>query len=261
MRKRRKRTQDEVAVALQMKRSTLSGYENRVAQPSVEVLLAFSEYFGITVDTLLKVDLSTLRESELSELERGNDIFVRGGRIRILTTTVTPENKENIELVPEKAKAGYVTGYADPEYIGELPVFQLPFLERSKKYRTFQISGDSMLPISDGSWITGEFVEDWFTIKDATPCVVLTLNDGIVFKILNNFLVENREFEFVSLNPLYKPYRLHVSEILEIWRFVHIISNTFPAPEVSVEHLYFSLETVKEELRNLRNSLESMGKP
>ena len=35
LRKRRKRTQDDVALALDIKRSTLSGYENEVAQPSM----------------------------------------------------------------------------------------------------------------------------------------------------------------------------------------------------------------------------------
>ncbi len=248
LRKRKKRTQDEVAAALNMKRSTLSGYENQVAQPSVEVLLAFSDYFGITVDTLLKVDLTTLRESELSELERGNDIFVRGGRIRILTTTVGNDNEENIELVPEKAKAGYATGYADPDYIGQLPVFRLPFLDRAKKYRTFQISGDSMHPIPNGAWIIGEFVKDWTTIKNGTPCVVLTTTEGIVFKNLNNLIAEYRAFEFVSLNPAYKPYRLPVSEILEIWKFTHVIHNQIPETGISLESLMLSIENLKKNL-------------
>ncbi len=55
---------------------------------------------------------------------------------------------------PEKAKAGYKGGFADPDYIRVLPTFQLPFLSRDKKYRTFQISGDSMLPIPDESFVT-----------------------------------------------------------------------------------------------------------
>ena len=71
MRKRRGRTQDEVAFSLNMKRPTLSGYENGVAQPGVQQLIAYSEYFGISIDTLVKVDLSKLRESELRQLESG----------------------------------------------------------------------------------------------------------------------------------------------------------------------------------------------
>ncbi len=255
LRKRRQRTQDDVAAALNMKRSTLSGYENQVAQPSVEVLLAFSDYFGITIDTLVKVDLTTVRESQLFELERGNDVFVRGGRIRVLTTTVGTDNEENIELVPEKAKAGYTTGYADPEYIGELPVFRLPFLDRSKKYRTFQVSGDSMLPIAHGSWVTGEFVQDWYTLKNGTACVVLTVDDGIVFKVLENNLAQSGNFRLISLNPVYEPYVLQASDIREIWKFVHVISDKFPEKGIDLESLFISMEEMKAEVKNLRKEL------
>ena len=127
LRKRRGRTQDDVAVALNMKRSTLSGYENGVAQPGIEALIAFSGYFNLSIDTLLKIDIIHLSESQIGELERGYDAYIKGSNLRVLTTTVNTGNRENIELVPEKAKAGYTTGYADPEYIGELPVFTLPF--------------------------------------------------------------------------------------------------------------------------------------
>lgn len=56
LRKHRNRTQDDVAFALNMKRSTLSGYENEVSEPNIEALIAFSKYFGIAIDTLVKVD-------------------------------------------------------------------------------------------------------------------------------------------------------------------------------------------------------------
>jgi len=87
-----------------MKRPTLSGYENGVAQPGVQQLIAYSDYFGISIDTLIKVDLSKLRESELRQLERGFDVYVKGSKLRVLTTTVDNSNKENIELVPKKPK-------------------------------------------------------------------------------------------------------------------------------------------------------------
>ena len=69
LRKRRKLTQDEVAEQLSMKRSTLSGYENRVAQPGLDVLLLFSSYYKISVDTILKVDLGKLSETQLRQLD------------------------------------------------------------------------------------------------------------------------------------------------------------------------------------------------
>src|SRR5512133_3503860 len=88
LRRRRGRTQDDVAFALNMKRSTLSGYENEVSQPTIPALLAFSKYFGVAIDTLVKVDLRTLTKSQLSQLERGGDVYLRGSNLRVLATTV-----------------------------------------------------------------------------------------------------------------------------------------------------------------------------
>ncbi len=228
LRKRCRRTQDDVAVALNMKRSTLSGYENGVAQPSVSVLVAFSGYFNVAIDTLIKIDLTSLRESQLIQLENGFDVFLKGSKLRVLVSTVDSEDRENIELVPEKAKAGYASGFSDPEYVKELPVFQLPFLSSEKKYRTFQISGDSMHPIPSSSWVTGEFLLDWRNIKSGTPCIIVTRDDGIVFKIVENKLKEEKILRLHSLNSFYKPYKIAAENICEVWQFVHYISDVVP---------------------------------
>jgi transcriptional regulator with XRE-family HTH domain len=251
LRKRKGRTQDEVALALNMKRSTLSGYENGVAQPGINAMMAFSEYYGIAIDTLVKVDLSSLSESQLSQLERGYDIYIKGSNLRILTTTVDQDNEENIELVNEKAKAGYATGYADPDYIKVLPTFKLPFLSKQKKYRTFQVSGDSMLPIPDGSYVTGEFVQDWNDIRSHHAYIVLTKNDGIVFKVLENKIKSEGKIIFHSLNPLYLPFELPVSEIIEVWKFVNYISSEVPEPNKEKDQL-------AQEVKELRKKVEAI---
>ena len=252
LRKRRGRTQDEVAHALQMKRSTLSGLENSISQPTVNALLSFSRYYGIAIDTLLKVDLNTLSESQFSQLERGGDVYIKGTNLRVLATTVNNDNEENIELVSEKAKAGYVTGYADPEYISELPVFNLPFLSRNKKYRTFQISGDSMLPIPHGAWVTGEFLQDWNDIIDGHAYIIFTMDDGIVFKIVENLIKEERKLILYSLNPLYEPYDVPLNEIKEIWKFKHYISSEIPEPMLPTEELLKTVAILKKDMNMLK---------
>jgi transcriptional regulator with XRE-family HTH domain len=256
LRKRRGRTQDEIASALGLKRPTLSGYENGVAQPDIDTLIAFSHYYKVSIDTLLKVDLSALPESQLSQLEKGFDVFISGAQLRVLTTTVDKENKENIELVPEKAKAGYTTGYADPEYIRVLPTFQLPFLHRERKYRTFQISGDSMLPIPHGSWVTAEFVQNWNLVKDRQAYIILTLEDGIVFKVAENRIKTAGKLILHSLNPEYEPYDIAVKDIREIWRFVNYISAELPEPNVEKTDLVKAMNALKRELRAVQTRLE-----
>jgi transcriptional regulator with XRE-family HTH domain len=257
LRKRRGRTQDEMSNFLELKRSTLSGYENGVAQPNIEALVAFSNYFNISIDTLIKIDLSKLSESQLGEIERGYDVFITGSRIRVLATTIDSNNEENIELVPEKAKAGYTRGYADPEYIKELPVFNLPFLSKEKKYRTFQVQGDSMLPIPDGSWITGEYVQDWKSLKNADVCIILTLNEGVVFKIVENNIASDKSLKLFSLNPVYDPYIMPVSEITEIWKFTNFISNQIPEPKLAKEDLLSTVAMLKHEMNKIKEQISA----
>ncbi len=257
LRKRRGRTQDDVAFALDMKRSTLSGYENEVAQPGIEALLQRSNYYGVSVDTLLKIDLSGLRESELSQLEKGYDIFITGSKIRVLATTVDSGNNENVELVNQKASAGYRTGFADPEYIKVLPTFHMPFLSKEKKYRTFQINGDSMLPIPDGSWVTGEFVQNWNLIRDGQPYIILTLNDGIMFKVVFNLIRTESRLSLHSLNPLYEPYDVEIKDVREVWKFVHYISSAMPEPNLPKEDLTATVAALKKDMEKLKKQVAS----
>ena len=257
LRSRKKLTQDQLSVALDIKRSTLNNYENGISGPSIQSLVILSDYFHVAIDTLLRVDLAKLRESQLYELEHGQDVFLKGSNLRVMATTVDRQNRDNIELVSEKAKAGYTNGFSDPEYIAELPVFQLPFLSTERKYRTFQISGDSMLPVPDGAWITGEFVQDWNTIKDDELYVVLTLNEGLVFKQLKNELAERGCFRMISLNKAYEPYELSATEIREIWKFVHYISKEVAEPQLTDNQIALQLKILSDEIGALKRRFEN----
>jgi transcriptional regulator with XRE-family HTH domain len=251
------RTQDDVASSLDLKRSTLSGYENGIAQPAMEVLISFSNYFKIAIDTLIRVDLSRLPESQMRQLERGYDVFLSGSNLRVLTTTVGKDNEENIELVSEKAKAGYKSGFADPEYISVLPTFRLPFLSRHKKYRTFQVSGDSMLPIPDGSWVTGVFVQDWNTIRDKDAYIILTTEEGVVFKVVENKIKSDGKLVLHSLNPAYEPFDILAKDIREMWQFINFISSEIPENEkVNQSHLLKTVQTMKQEIKVIQAKLE-----
>lgn len=256
LRKRRKRTQDDVAFTLNMKRSTYSGYENGVAQPGMQALIVLSEYYKISIDTLLKTNLSALTESQIRMLETGNDIYTSGKNLRVLATTVNSENNENIELVSEKAKAGYAMGYADPEYIRVLPVFSLPFLSHNKKYRSFHIAGDSMLPIPDGAYVTGEFVQNWHALKDGDACIVITRDDGIVFKCIENKIKTMGKLGLYSLNPLFEPYHIDAADISEIWKFVNYISSEMPQSMQSEQEIYRTVANLRNDIEEIRKSLQ-----
>jgi transcriptional regulator with XRE-family HTH domain len=218
LRTRQKRSQSDLALTLELTRTTLSGYEKNV-QPPFRVLIRIAEYFNISLDALIRYDLKQLSEFQFSQIENGFDVDITGKKLRLLTISVNQEGDENIEMVPIKAHAGYTSGYTDAEFISSLPKFSLPFLPKEKTYRSFQIQGDSMLPIIEGSWVTCSYIENWQEIKDGTPCVIVTTDEGIVFKLIYNQVEKNRTFLLVSKNRIYKPYEIEVKNIVELWKF------------------------------------------
>jgi len=255
LRKRKNLTQTDLAASLNCSRSGINNYESGKAVPPAEVLLSLSDIFHISVDTLLRINLSALQESQIRMIESGTDVFVKGSRLRVLATTVNDQNEDNVELVSIKAKAGYTTGYYDPEFISQLPSFQMPFLSGGKKYRTFQISGDSMLPIPDKSWVTGEYVQDLTEIRDNEFYIVLTLNEGIVFKKVINEIKEKNSLKMISTNTEYAPYDLPLTEIREVWKFVHYISGKVPESADS-DQLRDQIEIIKRELRGIKKMIK-----
>lgn len=252
LRNRKNFSQDELASSLDITRSKLNAHENgQTVNPTVEDLINFSSYFKISIDNLLKTDLGKLSETKLRELEAGNDSFVTGAKLRVLATTVDNKNKEQIEFVPQKAKAGYLSGFSDPEFISQLPVFSMPHLPADRKFRMFATTGDSMYPIPENSLVIANFVEDWANIKDETPAIVITKNEGIVFKLVINQIKKNRTLLLKSLNSAYPPYEVDVAEVLEIWQFVNYITDMLPSAEVPIQEMSRSLHEIKAELKKL----------
>ena len=165
-----------------------------------------------------------------------------------MTAQVSESNDELIEMIPVKARAGYALGYSDPEFIKELPTIRLPFLSKNRKYRTFPISGDSMPPVADGSYVVGEFVQDWTTISSDTPCVLVTKDEGIVFKIIDNQIKEDKNLLLISTNPLYEPYSVELKDILEIWIFRCYISMQLPNTIIGDDDLSNSIRAIQKSL-------------
>ena len=156
-------------------------------------------------------------------------------------------------MIPVKAKAGYALGYSDPEFIKELPTIRLPFLSKNRKYRTFPISGDSMPPVSDGSFVVGEFVQDWTLITSDTPCILVTKDEGIVFKIIENQISKDKKILLSSTNPLYKTYSVDLKDLLEIWVFRCYISMELPETILGEDDISSSIRAIQKSLFRIEN--------
>ena len=257
-------TQAQMADKLGIKRSLVGAYEEGRAEPRLATLVNMARLFGITLDQLVTTDFSKKKNTKIIGSLPAPDPDASdtddnpepptpaGGKLRVLAFTVDKDQNENIELVPQKAAAGYLNGYADREYLEVLPKFRLPMLSQTGTYRAFEIAGDSMLPIASGTVIVGRYVEEWTSIKDGTPCVVVSSRDGIVFKRVFNKLRSNAMLVLHSDNPNFSPYDVKADDVLEIWEAKSYISSTFPIAELSLERVASLVLDLQQQVALLR---------
>ena len=250
LRNRKKLSQDFLAEQLQIGRSKYNALESgQTVNPMLEDLLRISDYFNISIDTLLRINLSTLGELKLRELIAGNDAYKTGTQLRILSISVNKDNEENMEYVPIKAKAGYRSYFNDPEFIAGLPKFSLPNLPKNNTYRMFPTVGDSMLPIPEGSDIIARFVQDWHSLRARAMCIVILKGDqDFVFKQVT--FEDNGEVLLESLNKNYEPYRVPVSDVLELWQFYSYQTKDVPEVQTDLQVMAKAIKEMQEELRN-----------
>lgn len=217
----KKLSQEEIADDLKVTRSRIGSYEEGRSAPNIDMLIKLSNYFKLPIDILLRNDLT----------KATNASFIEIGSQRVLfPITVDNDNENLIEIVPVKASAGYLAGYDDPEYIEQLQKIKLPFLPTGK-HRAFPIKGDSMLPMKSGSFVIGRFVEDRTDIKSGKTYVLITLNDGMVYKRVMNNIEFNGSLLLISDNKAFHDYSVPINEVLELWEFTCSINTQEYTPE------------------------------
>ncbi len=249
IRKQLKLTQDQFGQQLGIKRSLVGAYEEGRAEPRLELLHKMASMANLSVDDLISSDLNTTDVPQRSPKD-----YIRGKEV--LVVSMDSARKDNIELVPQKAAAGYMNGYADPEYVKELPKFNLPNLSNGT-YRAFEISGDSMLPILPGTIIVGEYIENLSDLKNGKTYILVTSREGIVYKRVFNYLNENGKLFLVSDNRQYTPFQIDGEDVHEAWAAKAYISVQFPDVEsqkdMSIENLAGVVLDLQKEILDLKS--------
>lgn len=228
---------------LEISVSGLHSYESGRTEPDGTMLIRLSKFFKVAIDALLKCDLDRTPPSKLVRLESNRLLF---------PIMVDHDDNDLVEVIPLKASAGYLNGFADPEYISELPRMSLPF-QIVGKHRAFPIKGDSMPPLKDGSWVVGKYVERIEHMKDGRTYILLTRNDGLVYKRVFNNLKKDRSLVLHSDNKIYQPYKVKADEILEAWEFTCAINTAeYKENELNADSIMGMLKSLKVEIGRIK---------
>lgn len=249
LRKRSGKTQDALSTDLKIGRTTIANYEAGISEPSLETLLTFANYFGATVDQLLSINMEeqgknprTRALPPANDSQKPSEVATYNKIPQVIT--VDREGNDNIIYVPVKARAGYLLGYGDPEFMETLPTFRLPGLNNST-YRMFEVEGPSMAPnVLNGDRIIGEWVDGFDNIRDNRVHVIVHKSGVMIKRVINRIkergklylksdtVVHRHEFPTLEVDP---------EEVREIWYGRLKISSDFSEP-AEVYHRLADLE-------------------
>jgi transcriptional regulator with XRE-family HTH domain len=237
-------SQEQLADNLGITRSRLGAYEENRNEPSIDLLITISDYFHVAVDALVRGDFSKTSLDGLMKIGKNRMLF---------PILIDEDGRDVVELVPLKASAGYLQGYADPDYVERLPRMKLPFLPTGK-HRSFQIKGDSMPPIKEGSFIVAKYLEKLEEVKNGHTYIVVTKDDGLSYKRIFNLNLKKGFLECHSDNKIYQPYKVNLKDIVELWEYTCCINMT----DYKEEEL--NVESIMNMLRNLQVEMEVIKK-
>lgn len=238
LRKLRGWTQEEFAQKLRIKRSLLGAYEEERADPRIDILEVVADMFKLTLDDLLRKDVSDTKTN-----------YIAKRRAQKLAN-----GRTDIPFVPIKAAAGYLAGYGDPEFIDELNTFTLPMLAGGD-YRAFEIVGDSMMPTPSGSVIVGERISSLDDVKSNQTYIVVSKTDGIVYKRIMKNNKQKNKMTLVSDNPSYQPYTLNAEDIIEVWQAQMIISKANTQQRWDVNQLAGLVNNLQQQVSVLKKRM------
>ncbi|PWA10628.1 transcriptional regulator [Flavobacterium laiguense] len=221
--------------------------EGEMLKPNIKDM---SQFENVTKTVTFSEETKSKENVSLLLKEVSSPLYSKMPKI----VTVNESGKDNVVLVPAKAAAGYLLGYGDPQFVQTLPTFSLPNIQNGT-FRMFQVSGHSMYPtLNDGSYVVGEWVENWIKdIKDNRIYVIVS-NDGILVKRVLNRLKKYDNLYLKSDNRKeYPNISLETYHIKEVWAVKMHLSFELPDPTV----LYDRVGDLEAEIDHIKSLLKS----
>lgn len=146
-----------------------------------------------------------------------------------------PSNVMMVPLVSQYAHAGYMSGFADSEYMDSLPKVPFPMDEEHHgEYVCFEVRGDSMDDGMRHSYAQGDIVlcrnvDKLYWMKklhyNSWNAFVIVHKEGIVLKQIVAHDVERGIITVHSYNPYYEDFDIDLRDVYQILNVVKTQRN------------------------------------
>lgn len=161
--------------------------------------------------------------------------------VQKITNKLTP-------LVKANAIKDYLANCQKADYLRSLPTISLPFIT-SERSRAFEMGNDFPL---QKSIVVGNGVSDWLEVLDGKFYVLLTAQQGVIYRRVYNQVKIKGVLLLSSDNQTIPSFEISTKDIVEIWEVNSFISQQLPEPHISLERVKDLVDDLTHELDRLR---------
>ncbi|MFZ4705477.1 MAG: hypothetical protein ACOYMF_05660 [Bacteroidales bacterium] len=137
-------------------------------------------------------------------------------------------------LISQYAAAGYLSGFSDPEYIEQQPIYVATKKYSGGNYVAFEIRGDSMddglkHSISNSDVVLcKELKKDYWTCKLHIPKIFIIVHrtNGIICKEIIDHDINNGMITCHSFNPENRDFILNLNDVAQLFYIKEITRET-----------------------------------
>lgn len=138
-----------------------------------------------------------------------------------------------LPIVPYTARAGSIGDYE--QLFGDETSERQPVLVTQQmhgRYLCFRVGGDSMEPtLRHGDVVMARYInpdlyrDSKLHLRDWSVWIIVTRSEGILIKGVAEHNVEEGVLTLHSVNPLYPDMTIHMSDVLDIYNAIEIVSR------------------------------------
>lgn len=253
----------EMPSLLNLGRSTYYGYESGDSFPTFQGLIQIADFFGISLSEIVESDLSksSLKDKTSTKKSTSNS-SLKGSLMGSLNEKFNPKSvhepqlgyqnsRQKFNVFDTSAAAGDAMLLFKKDQYRQTPNVYLPGLGAGIHIRV-TIAGDSMhSTIKNGDKVVATQVTDLLEIRQGHIYIMLDKEDGLVCKRL--YWDKEEQFELISDNEIYPPYKRHLNDISAIFR-VREVHSTDLRPYW--EDLRKEMRQMHNEINDLRRSMK-----
>lgn len=259
LRKKKAENQSLLASIVNKGHTTIGNWEKNISEPSIEELCLIANYFEISIDDLINIDLSkgkVIAKSSEKENSKKGKLNGKGiGKVNDEKEPILPvlepekveyNGKYNVIDLDSRAAAGMALIINDVDRYKSLPSLFLPWLGPGFHIRV-EITGDSMQPtIKGGDKAIATRIEDVSNLREGAIYLLLDKEEGLVCKRL--YFANKNTIELVSDNEIHKPYKRPLTDILAYFKVQEIHTTDLQPP----------MSEIRREVHQLRHEMDEI---